>query len=91
MQSKSLGGEVAAEEILYFAVSASAKSFLRFTQSILNKMGKGEQSQVVTNDNELESEKTDREILLHVRDVSLNCLNEHMSARKIQQLIKKEN
>ena len=91
MQSKSLGSEVAAEEILYLAVLPSAKSFLSFTQHILNEMDNEEKSQVVTNGVELESRKTDHEILLHVRDVSLTCLNEHMSARKIQQMVKKEN
>jgi hypothetical protein len=90
MQSKSLGSEVAAEEILYLAVLSSAKSFLSFTQHILNDMDNEEKSQVVTNGVELESRKTDHEILLHVRDVSLTCLNEHMSARKIQQMVKKE-
>ena len=36
----------------------------------------------------LQSE-SEKGILLHVRDLSLDCLNEHMSAMKIQNIMKK--
>ena len=98
VQSKSLGGVVAAEEILYLAISTSTKKFLNFTQNILNEMKLEEESKPggggdddTTNHSttltvQSESEK---EILLHVRDLSLDCLNEHMSAMKIQNIMKK--
>ena len=44
VQSKSLGGVVAAEEILYLAISTSTKKFLNFTQNILNEMKLEEES-----------------------------------------------
>ena len=33
--------------------------------------------------------ESEKGILLHVRDLSLDCLNEHMSAMKIQNIMKK--
>ena len=82
--SQSLGGGVAAEEVLYLAISASPKQFFQFSDTILKEMeisdGESMDETAV-----VESEKM---LLLHVKTVSIRCLMEHSAAHKIQKKLK---
>ena len=75
---------MAAEEVLYLAISASPKQFFQFSDTILKEMeisgGESTDETAV-----VESEKM---LLLHVKTVSIRCLSEHAAAHKIQKKVK---
>ena len=82
--SQSLGGGVAAEEVLYLAISASPKQFFQFSDTILKEME--------TSDGESTDEtavvESEKMLLLHVKTISIRCLMEHSAAHKIQKKLK---
>ena len=75
---------MAAEEVLYLAISASPKQFFQFSDTILKEMeiSDGESTDETA---VVESEKM---LLLHVKTVSIRCLSEHSAAHKIQKKVK---
>ena len=84
VSGQSLGGGVAAEEVLYLAISASPKQFFQFCDKILMEM-KMPSGEITDKTAVVESEKL---LLLHVKEVSIRCLMEHAAAQKIQKKVK---